>query len=464
MSDISHKKVHKKKKKVLDKSALVEEIINKHKEIAKLKPVSDQLKKRKKEKVEQKLFKKMKKAKETNGHEETLPNSTMVFNNGLASVSTPKKDGESSAEAKLDEDSVEQGKAMLKNVISPITLEKFMEKHWERKYLHVKRFDPTFYAGLMSVKTIDTILKENDIEYKKNIDITSYVDGERTTKNPDGRAKSSEVWDFYEQGCSIRILNPQTYIEEIYKLDATIQEYFHCMTGTNVYLTPPNSQGFAPHYDDIEAFVLQIEGKKHWRLYSPRSAEEELPRESSRNFAQSEIGEPMLDVVLEPGDLLYFPRGVIHQANTVSGNHSLHITLSVYQKQSFGDFFEQLVAGAVQEATDNDVEFRKGLPLDFHRNLGLLYSDQKSPRRKELLDMIHKMFTKLFKHLPIDDAADQVAKRYQHDALPPYLTEEERNLTTFGSDFETTKEGEVIFGTEIEPDSEVKLLKANIGR
>lgn len=36
------------------------------------------------------------------------------------------------------------------------------------------------------------------------------------------------------------------------------------------YLTPPGTQGFAPHYDDIEAFILQLEGRKHWRLYSPR--------------------------------------------------------------------------------------------------------------------------------------------------------------------------------------------------
>ena len=36
------------------------------------------------------------------------------------------------------------------------------------------------------------------------------------------------------------------------------------------YLTPPGTQGFAPHYDDIEAFVIQLEGKKHWKLYNPR--------------------------------------------------------------------------------------------------------------------------------------------------------------------------------------------------
>lgn len=36
------------------------------------------------------------------------------------------------------------------------------------------------------------------------------------------------------------------------------------------YLTPAGSQGFAPHYDDIEAFVMQLEGKKKWKLYHPR--------------------------------------------------------------------------------------------------------------------------------------------------------------------------------------------------
>lgn len=36
------------------------------------------------------------------------------------------------------------------------------------------------------------------------------------------------------------------------------------------YLTPAGSQGFSPHYDDIEAFILQLEGRKRWKLYAPR--------------------------------------------------------------------------------------------------------------------------------------------------------------------------------------------------
>lgn len=455
MADNFSKTMPKKKKKNLDKSALVEEIINEHKEKSKMKPGPLISKQKNKPLIGPKCAKKMRK------DDETLPNSTMAFGNGLGSFSTPKKEGTSSKEGNVKGDSVEQGKTMFTKLIAPVELGKFMNEHWERKCLHVKRRDLTFYQHLMSIETIDKMLKSDYIEYTKNIDITSYVDGVRETKNPEGRAKACEVWDFYEQGCSIRILNPQTYIEEVYKMNATIQEYFHCMTGTNVYLTPPNSQGFAPHYDDIEAFVLQIEGRKHWRLYKPHIL---LPRESSRNFEQSEIGSPILDVILEPGDLLYFPRGYIHQANTVPGNHSLHITMSVYQKQSYADFFEIMVTGALHDAINDDVELRKGLPLDFHQNLGLVYSDAVTPRRTELMDKIRKMFKKLSENLPIDETADQMAKKYQQDALPPYMTEEERNLTSFDSDFEAKPDGEVVFGVEIDESSKVKLVCANVLR
>ena len=112
--------------------------------------------------------------------------------------------------------------------------------------------------------------------------------------------------------------------------------------GANVYLTPPDSQGFAPHFDDIEAFVIQIEGHKHWKLYKPRTKDEELPRFSSKNFNEEKdnLGQPILDVILGPGDLLYFPRGTIHQAKAVEGEHSLHITISAYQNNTYGDLLK----------------------------------------------------------------------------------------------------------------------------
>lgn len=83
--------------------------------------------------------------------------------------------------------------------------------------------------------------------------------------------------------------------------------------------------------------------KSFFNTNFPRSSDNEvLPRVSSKNYDQSEIGDPVMEVVLEAGDLLYFPRGFIHQACTIKGEYSLHVTISTYQKHSWCDFFEKV--------------------------------------------------------------------------------------------------------------------------
>ena len=37
----------------------------------------------------------------------------------------------------------------------------------------------------------------------------------------------------------------------------------------NCYLTPPQNQGFAPHYDTHDVFVLQVAGRKRWVVHPP---------------------------------------------------------------------------------------------------------------------------------------------------------------------------------------------------
>merc|ERR1719378_791882 len=145
----------------------------------------------------------------------------------------------------------------------------------------------------------------------------------RKNHDPVGRAHAPVVWDFYNSGCSLRMLNPQTFHAPVWKLCATLQEFFGSMVGANVYLTPPGTQGFAPHYDDVEVFILQLEGRKHWRVYEPFTAQGQLPRHSSGNFTQDEIGKPCLETVLEPGDMLYMPRGPIPQGDCLDDIHSL---------------------------------------------------------------------------------------------------------------------------------------------
>jgi lysine-specific demethylase/histidyl-hydroxylase NO66 len=230
-----------------------------------------------------------------------------------------------------------------------------------------------------------------------------------------------------------------------------------------VYLTPAGSQGFAPHYDDIEAFILQLEGKKLWKLYKPRSSEEELPRFSSGNFSPKEVGEPVLEVELQQGDMMYFPRGFIHQARTTNDTHSLHITLSTYQKNTWGDFIEKALPGAIAAAFEEDRAFREGLPRDYLQHVGVVHSDQTSVQRSEFKEKMRLLMTKLIDHMPIDAAADQMAKGFVHDALPPVLTPAVKDRSIHGAG-ERWEGGHVVDRVELDPDTEIRLISATILR
>jgi lysine-specific demethylase/histidyl-hydroxylase NO66 len=99
----------------------------------------------------------------------------------------------------------------------------------------------------------------------------------------------------------------------------------------NAYLTPAGNQGFATHYDTHDVFVLQVDGRKHWRIHRP-VLPDPLERQQwggrADEVGATAEGEPYLDVELTPGDALYLPRGWLHSAQA-QGHSSLHLTVGV---------------------------------------------------------------------------------------------------------------------------------------
>lgn len=344
-------------------------------------------------------------------------------------------------------------------LISPYTSEDFQNNCWEKKPLLLKRNQRDYYSHLFSTEEFERIMKTHDLQYTRNIDIAIYEDDERKTLNPDGKVYPAVVWDKYQSGCSIRLLNPQTYSRSVWKVCSILQEHFHSFVGANVYLTPPNSQGFAPHYDDIEAFILQLEGKKTWKVYGPLDEETTLPRFSSQNFKRADlINDPLITVDLEPGDLLYIPRGFIHEGKTGEEEHSLHITLSAAQKNSYGDLFEVLLKQSLAMAQQEDVEFRESLPLNYLSYMGIVNQENNDKRRTDFLEHIKNLFSKLLTHMNVDLAVDHFSKQFIHSALPPQMTEQEEKLSIVEA-AEKWDAGAIKEGIEMELDSEIKLLR-----
>ncbi len=100
----------------------------------------------------------------------------------------------------------------------------------------------------------------------------------------------------------------------------------------NAYITPPQNQGFAAHYDTHDVFVLQVAGRKHWRIHEPVLADPlvDQPWEKHRDAVARRAEEPpLIDTELSPGDALYLPRGYLHSA-VARGELSIHLTVGIH--------------------------------------------------------------------------------------------------------------------------------------
>jgi hypothetical protein len=127
----------------------------------------------------------------------------------------------------------------------------------------------------------------------------------------------------------------------------------------NAYITPPQNQGFAAHYDTHDVFVLQIAGAKRWRIHEP-VLPDPLPHQTwdgRRDQVQARAAEePLIDTLLEPGDALYLPRGYLHSA-VAQGELSIHLTVGVHPLTGY-DLARELIAAA-----EDDRELRRSLPM-----------------------------------------------------------------------------------------------------
>jgi hypothetical protein len=127
----------------------------------------------------------------------------------------------------------------------------------------------------------------------------------------------------------------------------------------NAYVTPPQNQGFAAHYDVHDVFVLQVTGRKRWTIHAPvvEAPLANQPWEQRRAAVAARAAEaPVIDTVLEPGDALYLPRGTIHAAQAL-GEVSIHLTVGVHPVSRY-DLVRHLL-----DLAQDDPQLRTSLPM-----------------------------------------------------------------------------------------------------
>lgn len=109
---------------------------------------------------------------------------------------------------------------------------------------------------------------------------------------------------------------------------------FGIPSNVNIYITPPLTKiSVPPHTDRQDVFVFQTAGAKRWRVFAPPArikGVDPLHRGKSGDVLSIEsLGEPLIDAVIQKGDVLYVPTGFPHTTDTSTGESSLFDETSV---------------------------------------------------------------------------------------------------------------------------------------
>ena len=119
-------------------------------------------------------------------------------------------------------------------------------------------------------------------------------------------------------------------IDEIHppigELAAEIERTLRTGVQVNAYASWTPTEGFGVHWDDHDVIVIQVDGAKRWRIYGPTRLH---PTYRDVTAPEQPDGDPVDEFVLEPGDLLYLPRGHWHGVSASEGVASLHLTFGL---------------------------------------------------------------------------------------------------------------------------------------
>jgi hypothetical protein len=219
--------------------------------------------------------------------------------------------------------------------------------------------------------------------------------------------KRQTLFAAYLDGCSVvqnhaDLISP--WIATICHDLQTVFPYVFAQT----YLTPPFSQTLNPHADDRDVIVIQLLGQKEWKVYENVPIEYPYPHEQVGKRPDLPVPPFVLDgptsvsQTLKPGDMLYIPRGHVHQAYS-SDDVSCHITVAIATFDwTLGASLHRLVQGILMQ----DKESRKSmLPLQNKQQL-----QQQIDRAMELLqkqitvdDVERTLLGRTEQHLQLDE-------------------------------------------------------------
>ncbi|NVJ61925.1 MAG: hypothetical protein HWE27_16155 [Gammaproteobacteria bacterium] len=161
--------------------------------------------------------------------------------------------------------------------------------------------------------------------------------------------------DFKQHKSTICFRNPELINANIKLLTQSLSRIFYSEVTTALFHSPKDSIGLDVHFDYYNAMILQVTGRKRWRLYD--FVVDKPCKESDRiKLHHEKLGRPIIDVTLEPGDVLYVPRGMPHKPECEDSD-SLHLTVGI-TTHTWANTFDRVI----EKLRNDNVLLRESLP------------------------------------------------------------------------------------------------------
>jgi len=218
--------------------------------------------------------------------------------------------------------------------IAPKTVESFLSEDYGRRPVHIRGESPR--AGLLSMAGLEQLLSVRPHWTEANLKLilnSRPVLGEHymdRTASGLTCADPAKVQLFLRMGASLVGDHIEDIDPAVRQAANMLSDQFAGTAGANVYCSFKNIRAFNSHCDLHEVFAVQLEGEKVWQIYENRADApvEALEGKDAQAIIDQAKGRVMMTVRMQPGDLLYIPRGYFHDA-LADSDASLHLTFGV---------------------------------------------------------------------------------------------------------------------------------------
>jgi hypothetical protein len=214
-------------------------------------------------------------------------------------------------------------------VVAPLGADAFHKDYWLKRFVHIPG-QPGRFSDLLSWDELNAVLEQHRLTPPR---LKLYRDGQPLDPSQYltpamfgvPRLDAGGLAVALAQGASLILDDAQEVAPRVRALIQSFQDTLHTDAFANLYAGWHSQKAFSVHWDPQEAFVLQLAGRKRWRVYQPTRAH---PLKNDIEAPPPPEGAAVWEGVLADGDTLYIPRGWWHEAFPLN-EPSLHLTISL---------------------------------------------------------------------------------------------------------------------------------------